>query len=173
MAQAPTQNDVTAPAEGRHFLELVRSFDKAMLTTHGRDGTLHARPMVVAEVDDDCNVWLMSDVRAEKVEEVSEDARASVTMQSDNRFATMSGKTEVVRDRAHVKRLWNASWQVWFPEGPTDENVVLLKVLTQQGEFWDNAGVQGAKYLYRTAKAYVRGERPKLDREIHAKVALQ
>lgn len=167
------QKQGASQGEERHFLELIRTFDHAMLTTHGRDGTLHARPMIVAEIDNNGDVWLMSDVRAEKVEEVGEDARASVTMQSDSRFATLSGKTEVVRDTARMQRLWNASWQVWFPEGPTDDKLVLLKVQTQHGEFWDNAGVQGAKYLYRAAKAYVSGERPQMDRDIHAKVDLQ
>lgn len=171
MSQGKTQHK--GHGEERHFHELIRSFDHAMLTTHGRDGSLHARPMIVAEIDEDANVWLMSDVRAEKVEEVGEDARASVTMQSDSRFATLCGKTEVVRDTARMQRLWNASWQTWFPEGPTDQNLVLLKVQTSQGEFWDNAGVQGAKYLYRAATAYVKGERPKLDSDVHAKVALQ
>ena len=171
MANTDTAQSTKADAE--HFLQLCRAFDTAMFTTHARKGALHARPMILAEVDDAGHAWLMTDVRAEKVEELNEDARVSLTMQSDNRFATLAGKAEVVRDQAHVQRLWNAAWQVWFPEGPTDENIVLLKVKAQQGEYWDNAGISGAKYLYRAAKAYVSGERPRMDRDIHARVALQ
>ncbi len=35
----------------------------------------------------------------------------------------------------------------------------MLKFSAQHGEYWDNAGAQGLKFVFEAAKAYVKGER--------------
>ncbi len=49
----------------------------------------------------------------------------------------------------------------------------MLKFSAQDGEYWDNAGAQGLKFVFEAAKAYVKGETPKEeDQKQHAKVDL-
>ena len=159
--------------EMAEFLQVLREFRCAMLATHSLDGEVRARPMVVASIDDDHAMWLMSDIHSEKVEELTRDARVSLTLQKDSTFASVSGKAEVVRDRAKVQALWSEPWRVWFPQGPDDAGIVLLRVQPEHGEYWDSSGISKAKYLYKAAKAYLTGTRPEMDKDLHGKVSLQ
>lgn len=164
------QNESTEQMQ--EFMQVVGSFGCAMLATHSLDGEMRARPMVVAQVADDHALWLISDVHSEKIDELGKDARVSLTMQKDNMFASLSGKAEVVRDQSKVEELWSEPWRVWFPKGPQDSALVLLRVQPEHGEYWDNAGLSKAKYLMRAAKAYISGERPQMDASLHGKVNL-
>ena len=156
----------------QEFLQVLREFRCVMLATHSLDGEVRARPMVLASIDDDLSMWLMSDIHSEKVEELTRDARVSLTLQKDSTFASVSGKAEVVRDQQKVLALWSEPWRVWFPKGPEDDSIVLLRVQPEHGEYWDSSGMSKAKYLYKAATAYLTGTRPKMDESLHGKVSL-
>jgi general stress protein 26 len=78
----------------------------------------------------------------------------------------------VLLDRQLIEEMWKEAWKVWFPGGKSDPNIAVLKFTAHEGEFWDNGGIQGLKYVYEAAKAYVSGETPKKDELQHAKVRL-
>jgi general stress protein 26 len=63
------------------------------------------------------------------------------------------------QDRAEIDRLWNESWQIWFPKGKQDPDLVLLRVQVESGEFWDLSGTNGVRFLWAAAKAYFQGEK--------------
>ena len=155
-----------------HFLTLLRDCKFAMMTTRSLQGDLHSRPMVTAKVSDDAELFFVTDLQSDKVEELGRDAQVSVSMQDGQKFLSLGGTAEVQRDRELIAQLWNESWKVWFPEGPTDANLVLIKVQPVIGEYWDNSGINGARYLYQAAKAYVQGKRPQTDQDIQGKVQL-
>jgi len=46
----------------------------------------------------------------------------------------------VVRDAAKAKELWNPGIEAWFPSGPDDPGIVLLKVHAEGAEYWDTPG---------------------------------
>ena len=51
--------------------------------------------------------------------------------------------------------------------------MALVSVTPQQGEYWDNAGLQKIKHLFEAAKAYATGHKPHVEEgEQHAKVTL-
>jgi general stress protein 26 len=158
----------------KHFFDLLRTFNYAMLVTHSRQGELHARPMALAEAEDQGDLWLVTDVHSEKVEELAEDARVSVSMQAGDRYVALSGKAEVVRDPDRVHALWNEKWRTWFPKGVEDPALVLIRVKPMHGEYWDNEGVAKAKFLYHAARAYLTGHRPSVgkDPDLQGKVEL-
>lgn len=37
--------------------EMLQEFDTALLVTHGIDAPFHARPMAIARVEANCDVW--------------------------------------------------------------------------------------------------------------------
>ena len=158
--------------DSAHFIQLLGGFRAGMFITHGVDGELHPRPMQLAEVQPDGTVWLMSDLTTQKVEELREDARASLTLQDGGRFVALSGKAELVRDPDRAERLWSEPWRVWFPKGPRDPNVALIKIVPSSGEYWDGKGVNGLRYLFEAARAYVAGDRPDLSEGQAGKVDL-
>ena len=46
----------------------------------------------------------------------------------------------MVRDAAKAKELWNPGIEAWFPSGPDDPGIVLLKVHAEGAEYWDTPG---------------------------------
>lgn len=154
--------------------ELLEEFGTAMLVTRTADGDLRGRPMALAEVEPDGTLWFASGRHSGKVEELEKDGHVVVTMQSKAKFVSLSGTAKTVDDRAKIAKLWKAEWKVWFPDGKDDPEVVLLRVDGKAGEYWDNSGTSGIKYLIKAGKALVTGTKPGVgeDPEVHGKVTL-
>jgi general stress protein 26 len=153
--------------------ELLDEFGVAMLVTRTPEGDLRGRPMALAEVQPDGTLWFATDRHSAKVDELDKDGHVVVTMQSKSKFVSLSGKAAVIDDRAKLAQLWKVEWQVWFPD-KDDPNIVLLRVDGNAGEYWDNSGTSGVKYLIEAGKALVSGSRPDVgdDPKVHGKVAL-
>ncbi len=158
-------------AKENNLYDVVKDFDEAMLVTYSTRG-IHARPMAIARLNEGMGAYLLTDLNSVKVEEINVNPHALLTFQSARKFATVSGELTIVSDRALIETLWKDIWKIWFPLGKSDPNIALLKFTANEGEFWDNAGIQGIKYVYSAAKAYVAGERPKSDAQQHSKVNL-
>lgn len=162
-----TQNELadTVPTRERkqeedpaHRLnELMQGFRVAMLVT-SENGQLRARPMTVAEVTGN-EVWFSTSVGTSKVEEVKTDPNVLVTMQSDTRYVSIGGPCTISKDANHIARLWSESWRIWFPKGPQDPELVLMRVRVDQGEFWDLQGTKGIRFVWEAVKAYFSGEK--------------
>jgi len=161
--------DKTKPKN--HLYELVNDFDVAMLVTQG-NRSIHARPMAIARLDEEMCAFLVTDINSVKVDEIYANPCALLTFQGSRKYASVRGELAVVLDRTMIELMWKEVWKVWFPKGKSDPNIALLKFTAQEGEFWDNAGMLALKYVYSAAKAYVVGETPKSDEELHAKVSL-
>ena len=158
--------------DGKDYLfGVVNDFDVAMLVTRTADA-IHARPMAIARLDEGIGAYLVTDFNSLKVDEISANPHALLTFQSARKFASVRGELSVSRDRQLIEEMWKEAWKVWFPLGKFDPNIALLKFAAHEGEYWDNAGMQGLKYVYDAAKAYVTGETPKTDDAQHAKVPL-
>lgn len=151
--------------------DLLKNFDVGMLVTHHVRG-MHARPMVIASLDKEMNAFLLTDSGSVKVHEISENPRATLTFQGTRQFAAVRGEVIISQDKALLDTLWKETWKIWFPLGKTDPNIAVLKFSAHEGEFWDNAGMQGIKYAYGAVKAYLAGERPQPDSSQHNKITL-
>lgn len=154
--------------------ELLEEFGVAMLVTRTADGSLRGRPMALAEVEPGGTLWFATDRHSGKVDELARDGHVVVTMQSRTKFVSLSGMAAAVDDRERISRLWEAEWKVWFPGGKDDPNIVLLRVDGSAGEYWDNSGTSGLKYLIEAGKALLTGSRPDVegDPKVHGKVDL-
>jgi general stress protein 26 len=166
------QNGNGSPTE--HFLEILRGLQTAMLITRSPDGTLHGRPMGVADATNDGALWFITKIDSPKVEELLDDPWAMVTAQTSSQFATVLGSVEIVRDARKLEEIWKETYKVWF-DGKDDPEIVLLRFSPEQGEYWDNSGKRGVKYAFRAVAAYIQGEKidPSRDEpDTHAKVRL-
>jgi general stress protein 26 len=156
----------------KHLYDVVSDFDVAMLVTH-TPNAIHARPMAIARLNDCLGVYLVTDINSLKVDEIGANPNATLTFQSAKQFASIRGELAVLHDRKLlIEQMWKEAWKVWFPGGKSDPHIALLKFSAHEGEFWDNAGTHGLRYVYEAAKAYVTGEPPKKDDAQHAKVRL-
>jgi general stress protein 26 len=156
----------------KHLYDLIKDFNTAMLVTHGANGAMHGRPMRVAQLKPDADAYFATSIDSPKAKEIEADPRVLVLFQSTAKFAAIEGKATIVRDRALIEKLWVKEWSVWFPGGKDDPSLVLLKVDSSSGEYWDNSGLQGLQYLFKGLKAILNKEKPEVDEKVHAKVAL-
>lgn len=163
-----------ATATDDKLQELLQDFDTAMLVTRTNDGELRSRPMVVADIDPDGTIWFMTQRQSPKMDELLNDRHVNVAMQSSRKFVSISGLAVAVDDRRKIEEVWNEAWKTWFPGGKHDPALILLKVQGDSGEYWDNSGSSGIKYLIEAGKAYITGTTPDVehDPDIHGKVRM-
>ena len=159
------------PAEKRLY-DLIKDFRSAMLVTRLADGRMHARPMAVADLDRDGQTYFCTRLDTPKVAELEADPHVAITFQSSSQFAAINGTARIVHDRALIDTLWSPAWKVWFPKGKDDPALCIIIVEPDEGEFWDNSGFEGLQYMFRAARAYLKGTIPKIDDDQHAKVKL-
>ncbi|MDX2157578.1 MAG: pyridoxamine 5'-phosphate oxidase family protein [Hyphomicrobiaceae bacterium] len=156
----------------KHLYEMIKDFRTAMLVTRGAGGTQHARPMAVAELRPDAEAWFVTSLDSPKIAELEKDPGALITFQSATEFATVEGTLSIVRDQAEIDRLWSDTWKLWFPKGKQDPSLCLLKFVAERGEYWDNSGFEGIRYVFEGMKSRMEGRRPRVDEGQHAKVNL-
>ncbi len=118
--------------------ELIKGIDFAMLTTIRSDGSLHSCPMATQDVDGDGVIWFFSDSNTEKVKAVRTDHRVNLAYSDvgSQRYVSVAGRCELVRDPVKAKQLWSPLYRTWFPKGLEDPNLILLKVHVQEAEYW-------------------------------------
>ncbi len=127
--------------------ELIRDIRVAMLTTVLPDGSLRSRPMETARAHFDGDLWFFTEADAPKVAELAQNPHVNLSyaQPDDDRYVSISGTGQIVRDRKRIEVLWNPLLKQWFPQGLDDPQLALLQVNVEQAEFWDapsNAMVQ-------------------------------
>jgi general stress protein 26 len=164
---------VTA-SERQHLYELLKGFKVAILVTRAGASGMHARPLAIADVPADGELVFATSSSSGKVAEIAADANVLVTFQAQSHCVCLSGRARVLQDRALIRQLWSEAWRIFYPGGSDDPCLCLIAVEPSEGEYWDNAGLQSLKYLFRGAKAYLSGERLTTDAaHEHAKVDLK
>jgi general stress protein 26 len=155
-----------------HLIDLIKDFGTAMLATRSADGTVRARPMAVQEVQADGDLVFCAGLDSAKIDELQKEPRVGVILQGKTKYASLSGTARIDRDRARIHALFKEDWKIWFPGGKDDPNLCLIHVDVTEGEYWDNSGARGVRYIVEAAKAYVKGESPKESKDQNAKVSL-
>ncbi|HEX8294242.1 MAG TPA: pyridoxamine 5'-phosphate oxidase family protein [Pyrinomonadaceae bacterium] len=137
MSKAMTQDDKV----GR-LREIVKAVDICMLTTVDERGDLHSRPMSNnRDVEFDGDLWFFTYGSSHKADEVGRvpKVNASFADTGGQLYASLTGRAEVVRDRAKIEGLWKPQLRAWFPEGVDTPDIALLKVTVERAEYWDGS----------------------------------
>lgn len=154
-----------SPAEQReHLYKLLKQFGTAMLVTHGDEDHLRVRPMAIAQVEDNGQIWFVTSSETAKAHEIEHDSRVHLVCQDDHSaYLSIGGRARLVNDKVKLDQVWSEVMKVWFPAGKDDPSIALIAVTPEVGEFWDNEGVHKFKYLFESAKAYLTGTKPELE----------
>lgn len=142
----------------QRFEELLEGFDHAMLVSVAADGSLHARPMAIAESDGPMLRFATSN-RSAKAEEMTLHPDVSVVMQGNGAYLAISGTARIIDDRERIELLWRPAWKLWFPGGPDDPDLVLIEIDPARAEYWDRAGARRLEFLWEAGKALATGRR--------------
>ena len=146
--------------------ELIRDVKIAMMTTLDTDGTLHSRPMYNQDADEHGDLWFFTKINSPKTTELSRDNEVNLGYcdPSKQHYVSVSGKAEIVRDRAKIEEKWSEGMRTWFPEGKDDPSIALIRVHPARGEYWDSPS-STVLHLYGYAKAALTGQSPKTEQE--------
>ncbi|MBD2388431.1 pyridoxamine 5'-phosphate oxidase family protein [Cylindrospermum sp. FACHB-282] len=120
---------------------LIKDIDAGMLTTVDDDGSLHSRPMFTNnEIDSDCAIWLFTYASSHKVVEIEHCQQVNLSLSSSEqeRYISISGSAQLVKDRNKLQQLWKPELQTWFPKGLEDPDIALLKVKINKADYWDS-----------------------------------
>jgi general stress protein 26 len=144
----------------------------AMFTTIDKHGKLVSRPMTSQDIDAEGNLWFYTSTQTDLWEDIvaHPEVNLSFAEPNDNVYVSISGNAERVVDRDKIKELWNPAVQAWYPHGPDDPHVMLVKVVSDTAEYWDSSASSMVQ-MYNMAKAVLTGTTPETDSE-HAKLNL-
>lgn len=121
--------------------DMVKDIDFCMLTTVDTDGALRSRPMSAnGEIDPDGDIWFFTGVSSHKVSEISNSPKVNVSFADpkNQKYVSITGSAELVRDRKRIDELWKPEFKMWFPEGKNDPEVALLRIAPEKAEYWDS-----------------------------------
>lgn len=144
--------------------DLIKDIRFAMFTTHHPNGHLHSRPMTTQNraIDEDNTLWFFMSRRSDPVADFSRDSEVNVSYADPDKqaYVSISGHAEVVDDDARKKRLWSPMNEAWFPGGPDDPDVALIRVSISHADYWD-ARQNKLVHLFELARATLTGAPPR------------
>lgn len=171
----PFDPPAASAADLRKLAELIKDVRVAMLVTIVEDGRgiagatlaanhpgLRARPMYTYKVDPDTFdglLYFMTDIDTPKVREIDTDRHVLITYAdaSHNRYVAVAGDAAVEKNTAKIEELWNVHAKGWWPGGPSDPNVALIRVRVHAAEYWD--GPSNTQYMFALARAVMTGDK--------------
>jgi general stress protein 26 len=112
-----------------------------MLTTVDDDGSLHSRPMYInGEFDAEGVLYLFTYASSHKVLEIEHTQQVNVSFISSEqqRYISISGIAQLVKDHKKLQELWKPELQIWFPQGLNEPDLALLKVQINKVDYWDS-----------------------------------
>jgi len=139
------------------LLQIIRGIRIALLTTVGREGHFHTRPVQTLKVEADATLWFFTDWASPKVAELDHDVRVGLGYSdiTKNVYVALSGEAHLFRDPHKAKELWSIEQRAYYPKGPDDERLALLRVAIVHAEYWIAPG--RTSYLIAAVRAGVTG----------------
>jgi general stress protein 26 len=138
----------------------IKDIDIAMLATLSLNGNLRSRPMSTIEMDAEGRLWFFTSCISRKVAEITNNNSVNLTYSDPHTsaFVSVTGRAELVDDPVRRSELWKPVFKAWFPEGPDDVQLKLLKVYITEAEYWDVSSSRMVQ-LFEMARALVSGEK--------------
>lgn len=141
------------------FKQILAPFRYGMLTTHAPGGGFASRPLQSMQIDDDGSIWFFTSRESQKVRELRENAKVNLCYADIHGkvFVSIVGNAELIVDPEKARSLWELTQTIFFPGGPDDPSLVLIRIVPHSVRTWDgNESPLGV--ALKLGKALVRGE---------------
>jgi len=111
----------------------------AMVTSTAVSCPPAGRPLLTQQLDDDGVLWFFVGSDGALARGVQMDPRVSASYGDTLHgvYVAMSGHARLVYDPDRIFALWDDRVEAWFPEGPLDARLALLRVEIDHAEYWD------------------------------------
>ena len=142
--------------------DVIETVGICMMTT-AYDHGLRARPLEARADREAGLIWFVTDVRAAKDDEIAAQPGVCLTFidPKEKVYLSLSGRAEVTRDTAQATEIWAKTDDAWWPGGPDDPNVRVIRFEPRLAEYWDGPA-SGAVAVFEFAKARLTGAKPNL-----------
>ena len=133
-----------------------------MLTTQSAGG-LRARPLEARPDRQAGILWFLTDMRSAKDDEVAASPHVGLVFidAGEQAYLSITGHAEILRDPAKAADIWKSTDKVWWPGGPDDPTVRVLRVEPCTAELWDGPS-SSTVATFELAKAKLTGTKPNL-----------
>ena len=165
---------------------LISDIEIAMFTTRRADGQLVSRPMATQERVSGADLWFVTDVSSNKLDELETDSHVNLAYYNmkSREYVSVAGNATITQDRNLIHELYKPDWKAWFGDeggdrngGPDDPRLALVLVEAQSVEYLVTTKSRPV-VLFEVAKAIVTGSTPKVgeqrtlnERELHTPAA--
>ena len=97
------------------------------------------RPMSVQKIDEDAVLWFLSPTDSHKNNELAIDPEVHLYFQGSahSDFLYLKGTASLSSDKTKIKELWEPLLKTWFTEGENDPRISVIKVIPDNGYYWD------------------------------------
>ena len=101
----------------KEIKSLVEEIKTCMFCTY-RSDKLKSRPMSVQKVDEEGNLWFLSDRNSDKNQEIKTDGNVELLFAGGHeKYLALHGMAEISFDKAKIKELWNPDCQGMVYQG--------------------------------------------------------
>jgi general stress protein 26 len=148
--------------------ELIDGIEIAMFTTRRPDGHLVSRPMATQERVNGADLWFVTDITSNKLDELSTDPHVNLAYYKSKtrEWVSVAGTAHVTQDRNLIRELYEPDWKAWFGDeggdhtgGPDDPRLALILVEAHSVEYL-KIDAPRPVVLFEVAKGIVTGSRP-------------
>ena len=131
--------NLTATDAVEKIREIAKDANICIFVTDLSSLPLAGRPMATQEVDEQGNIWFMSDRNSDKNRHIEDDEQVQLFYSHTTNYEYLSifGRAEIVTDRSKIEKLWTPMAKTWFKEGKDDPNISLIKVIPEDAYYWD------------------------------------
>ena len=152
--------EAAGPQERHDLWKRLADLEVAMLTTRDANGELHARPVQPVRVEEG-RIWFFTSVNGGIADDVARDAYVHLAFvdRDAGLYASLSGDARLLRDPVEARASWSTTAGVWYPGGPEDPSLGLLRVDVHRADYWDVKESRAVQF-FRLAAAAVTGTRP-------------
>ena len=142
--------------EADRLAGMIRKIRVALLTTVDLQGRFHTRPVQTLQIEGRI-IWFFTGWSSPKVGELDHDHRVSLGYADPGNglYLAVSGVANLLRDAAKARKLWTAEQRAYYPAGPADRRLALLRVRIEHAEYWVAPG--RVAHLVAAAKSAVTG----------------
>jgi general stress protein 26 len=129
--------------------ELAEDIDICMFCTQLDQLPISSRPMSCNEVDDEGNLWFISNARSNKNFEIRQDDKVQLFFSkiSDSHYLSVFGSASVYTDHTTIEQHWTPIAKAWFEEGKDDPDVTVIKVTPSDAYYWDTKDGRAIAFL--------------------------
>lgn len=135
-AQSPTENLSGATAVSK-IKEIAEAAKTCFFSTNIGNDT-QSRPMALQAVDDNGNLWFLSDINSSKNIEIKADDYVELYFMNNSNYEYIfiKGNATEIRDKALIEKYWTNFANAWF-DGKDDPNVSLIRVIPSDGYYYE------------------------------------